>query len=59
MSAIEITDARVASLTKAVTALLEILKRDGGFRTPNQQATIRGARALLVELGTTINREDA
>ncbi len=56
--ALEQSHANVEQLTEACTALLAILKRDGGFRTPKQQATIRGARALLVELGVGVNRED-
>lgn len=36
---------------EALRGVLAILKRDGGFRTPRQQATMRAARALLVEHG--------
>jgi hypothetical protein len=39
---------------KTVKALLAILKRDGGFRTPTQQATMRGAEAMLAEMGQSI-----
>ncbi len=53
--ALEQSHANVEQLTKACEGLLAILKRDGGFRTPTQQATIRGARALLVELGAKDN----
>lgn len=31
--------------------VVAILRRDGGFRTPRQQATIREANAVLVENG--------
>jgi len=57
--ALELEDARVASLTEACAGLLAILDRDGGFRTAKQQATMRGARALLVELGERVDREKA
>ncbi len=33
--------------------LLAIIDRDGGYRKPEDQATIRGARRLLAELGAT------
>ena len=48
----ELTAQRDAAFT-AARDLLAILKRDGGFRTPVQQSTIRGVRALLVEHGWT------
>lgn len=43
-------------MTEAVTylrRLLAIIDRDGGYRTAEDQATIRGARRLLAELGAT------
>lgn len=33
--------------------LLAIIDRDGGYRKPEDQATIRGARRLLAELSAT------
>ncbi len=56
---VELEDARVATLARVLGEVLAILKRDGGFRTPVQQATIRGARALLAEIGSGLDREDA
>lgn len=56
--ALEQSSAHVEQLKESLANVLAILKRDGGFRTPVQQATIRGARALLVELGEAVNRED-
>lgn len=55
---LEQSNAHVEQLKESLAAVLAILKRDGGFRTPKQQATLRGARALLVELGAAVNRED-
>ncbi len=55
----ELESARVAQLVETCEDLLAILKRDGGFRTPKQQATMRGARALLAECGGKSSGEDA
>ena len=39
---------------ETVKALLAILRKDGGFRTPTQQATMRGAEAMLAEMERSI-----
>ena len=44
---------RVSEAIAYLRRLLAIIDRDGGYRTAEDQATIRGARALLRELGET------
>lgn len=58
MSVIEVNDARVEMLAKTVSDLLAMIKRDGGFLWPVDQALLRRARAELAELGKHVNRED-
>lgn len=42
---------KLAGIALALRKVLAILDRDGGFRTPRQMATMRGARVLIAELG--------
>lgn len=56
--AIEESAAKVQALAKTVADLLDLLKRNGGFMWPQDQALCRRARAELVEMGCTVNRED-
>ena len=46
---VQIARARRDDALDALRGVLAILDRDGGFRTPKQQAVMRGAKALIAE----------
>jgi len=48
---VQVAKAQRDEALDALVRVLAILARDGGFRTSRQQATIRGARALVAEVG--------
>lgn len=47
----QVTSAQLEEALSLLAALIAIFERDGGYRRPKQQATLRAARALLVERG--------
>ena len=48
---VQVIKAQLVDALNTLGRVVAILERDGGFRTPTQQRTLRGARALLAEHG--------
>jgi hypothetical protein len=46
-----VAEAERDALREALVAVMGILDKDGGFRTPRQQKAMRGAKALIAETG--------
>lgn len=56
--AIEESDAKVEQLCRTIGELLAMIRKAGGHTWPHEQELMRRARAQLVEMGKSVNRED-